>query len=89
MVVPLAASAAVLFWAAKRYPTDVATAGLVTGPAGTGAERAELADGAETAGTDTTGSEQMGPDKEQMGPDKASPEVAPGATGPETTPKTS
>ena len=34
MLVPLAASAGVLFWAAKRYPTDVATAGLVTGPEG-------------------------------------------------------
>ncbi len=34
MLVPLAASAAVLFWAAKHYPTDVATAGLVTGPKG-------------------------------------------------------
>ena len=35
MLVPLAASAGVLFWAAKHYPTDVATAGLVTarGPA--------------------------------------------------------
>jgi MFS family permease len=32
MLVPLAASAFVLFWAARRYPTDVATAGLVTGP---------------------------------------------------------
>jgi MFS family permease len=34
MLVPLAASAGVLFWAAKRYPTDVATAGLVTSPGG-------------------------------------------------------
>jgi MFS family permease len=32
MLLPLAASAGVLFWAAKRYPRDVATAGLVTGP---------------------------------------------------------
>jgi MFS family permease len=32
MLLPLAASAGVLFWAVKRYPTDVATAGLVTGP---------------------------------------------------------
>jgi Major Facilitator Superfamily len=31
MLLPLAASAGVLFWAVKRYPTDVATAGLVTG----------------------------------------------------------
>jgi MFS family permease len=94
MVVPLAASAGVLFWAAKRYPTDVATAGLVTGPAGTRAERAEPAEGAETAegaepgedaetaGTETTGSEQTDAGT-------ASPEVAPEATGPETTPKTS
>ena len=32
MLVPLASSAGVLFWAAKHYPTDVATAGLVTSP---------------------------------------------------------
>jgi len=43
MLVPLAGSAAVLFWAAKRYPTDVATAGVVTGPEPEPAPRATLA----------------------------------------------
>ncbi|HTT90679.1 MAG TPA: MFS transporter [Acidimicrobiales bacterium] len=54
MLVPLAASAGVLFWAAKRYPTDVATAGLVTGPADA---PGPAADGPETDGPETDGPE--------------------------------
>ena len=71
MLVPLAASAGVLFWAAKRYPTDVATAGLVTSP--------------ETGEQGSTGPQtsSAGP-PELEGPELEAPELeAPELEGPE------
>lgn len=105
MLVPLGASAAVLFWAAKRYPTDVVTAGLVTGPAGNraqGTEDAETGDpetgDPETTGTGPTAAQIAGPvmppsgtpGPETPGPETPAPETpGPERPAPETTPKTS
>jgi MFS family permease len=81
MLVPLAASAGVLFWAVKRYPTDVATAGLVTGPGTTAPE----ADSSGTSAPEGGGPEDEGPGRPETagaqagGPGSGSPEI----TGPE------
>jgi MFS family permease len=64
MLLPLAASAGVLFWAVKRYPTDVATAGLVTGPGTTAPE----ADGSGTSALGTDGPGPEGPGEETSEP---------------------
>jgi MFS family permease len=95
MLLPLAASAGVLFWAAKRYPTDVATAGLVTGPGtdGPGTSRPGTA-GAEPerSGPERSGPEEPGPDgpgQEGSGPAGAGTQgreiTAPQMTSPELT----
>ncbi len=64
MLLPLAASAAVLFWAVKRYPTDVATAGLVTGSGTT----TPVTDGSGTPALATDGPEPDGPGEEPSEP---------------------
>ncbi len=97
MLVPLAASAGVLFWAAKRYPRDVATAGLVRGSEPS--EQPESSEG-DARGPAPPAPEAPGPEKtdREAGGGLPEPETEPepgtepttsGATGPETTTPTS